>query len=52
LKKGAIAEAEIHARNAVRIAPEDPQSHNLMGMVMTEANRPQLANTITGRCSR
>jgi tetratricopeptide (TPR) repeat protein len=42
LKKGAIAEAEIHARNAVRIAPENPQSHNLMGMVMTEANRPQI----------
>ena len=42
LAKGAIAEAEIHARNAVRIAPENPQAHNLMGMVMTEANRPQL----------
>ena len=42
MNKGAIAEAEIHARNAVRIAPENPQSHNLMGMVMTEANRPQV----------
>jgi hypothetical protein len=42
LKKGAIAEAEIHARNAVPVAPENPQSHNLMGMVMTEANRPQI----------
>jgi Tfp pilus assembly protein PilF len=42
LAKGAIAEAEIHARNAVRIAPQTPQAHNLMGMVMTEANRPQL----------
>ncbi len=40
--RGAIAEAEIHARNAVRIAPENPQSHNLMGMIMTEANRPQI----------
>lgn len=40
--KGAIAEAEIHARNAVRIAPENPQSHNLLGMIMTEANRPQI----------
>jgi predicted Zn-dependent protease len=39
--KGAIAEAEIHARNSVRIAPENPQAHNLMGMIMTEANRPQ-----------
>ena len=42
MAKGAIAEAEIHARNAVRIAPENPQSHNLMGMIMTEANRPQI----------
>jgi Tfp pilus assembly protein PilF len=42
LGRGAIAEAEIHARNAVRIAPDNPQSHNLMGMVMTEANRPQI----------
>ncbi|HEY1300071.1 MAG TPA: sulfotransferase [Stellaceae bacterium] len=41
LNKGATAEAEIHARNAVRIAPENPQSHNLLAMVMTEANRPQ-----------
>jgi Flp pilus assembly protein TadD len=40
--RGAIAEAEVHARNAVRIAPENPQSHNLMGMIMTEANRPQI----------
>src|SRR5437016_10895867 len=28
--RGAIAEAELHARNAVRIAPEEPQSHNLL----------------------
>jgi tetratricopeptide (TPR) repeat protein len=40
--KGALAEAEVHARNAVRIAPTDPQSHNLMGMIMTEAQRPQV----------
>ena len=26
----------------MRIAPENPQSHNLMGMIMTEANRPQI----------
>jgi tetratricopeptide (TPR) repeat protein len=39
---GALAEAEYHARNAVRLAPTDPQSHNLMGMIMTEANRPQV----------
>ena len=42
LTKGAIAEAEVHARNAVRIAPENPHSHNLMGMIMTEANRPHV----------
>jgi len=42
LNRGAIPEAEGHARNAVRIAPENPQSHNLMGMIMTEANRPQI----------
>ena len=40
--RGALAEAEIHARNAVRIAPTDAQSHNLMGMIMTEAQRPQV----------
>jgi tetratricopeptide (TPR) repeat protein len=40
LNKGAVLEAEHHARNAVRIAPENPQSHNLMGIVLTEANRP------------
>jgi tetratricopeptide (TPR) repeat protein len=40
--KGALALAEVHARNAVRIAPTDAQSHNLMGMIMTEAQRPQV----------
>src|ERR1700733_8325266 len=40
LSKGALAEAEVHARNAVRIAPENAQAHNLMGMTLTEANRP------------
>jgi tetratricopeptide (TPR) repeat protein len=40
--KGDFAEAEAHARNAVRIAPTDAQSHNLMGMILTEANRPQV----------
>ena len=40
--RGAVAEAELHARNAVRIAPENPQSHNLLAMVTTEANRPQI----------
>ncbi|MGA2191130.1 MAG: sulfotransferase [Steroidobacteraceae bacterium] len=40
LGRGNVAEAEQHARNAVRIAPENAQSHYLMGMVLTEANRP------------
>ncbi|MGD0108817.1 MAG: sulfotransferase [Rhodopila sp.] len=40
LGKGAILEAEVQARNAIRIAPQNPQAHNLMGMVLTEAQRP------------
>jgi len=39
LNKRAIQEAEIHARNSVRIAPQNPQAHHLMGMILTEANR-------------
>jgi tetratricopeptide (TPR) repeat protein len=39
LSRGNVAEAEHHARNAVRIAPENAQSHYLMGMVLTEAKR-------------
>jgi Tfp pilus assembly protein PilF len=42
LNRGALAEAEVHARNAVRIAPENAQAHHLMGMIMTEINRPQI----------
>jgi len=41
-EKRALPEAEYHARNAVRIAPADVQSHNLMGMIMTEVQRPQI----------
>ena len=40
LNKGAALEAQHHARNAVRIAPENPQAHNLMGITLTEVNRP------------
>ena len=40
LGKGAIQEAEVQARNAIRIAPQNAQAHNLMGLVLTEANRP------------
>lgn len=39
LARGALVEAETHARNAIRIAPRSAQAHNLMGLVMTEANR-------------
>lgn len=42
LGQGAIFEAERLARNAIRLAPENAQSHYLMGMVMTEANRPKV----------
>jgi tetratricopeptide (TPR) repeat protein len=40
LGRGNVIEAERHARNAVRIAPENAQAHYLMGMVLTEGNRP------------
>ncbi len=40
LVQGRLHEAEAEARNAVRLAPRLPQSHNLMGQVMTEAQRP------------
>ena len=40
LSKGAVLETEAHARNAIRIAPDNPQSHNLMGIALTESNRP------------
>ncbi len=40
LGKGDLVEAERHARNAIRIAPENAQSHYLMGMALTEGHRP------------
>jgi tetratricopeptide (TPR) repeat protein len=43
LGSGNTTEAERHARNAVRIAPENAQAHYLMGMVLTEAFRPAVA---------
>ncbi len=49
LGRGALAEAEQQARNAVRIAPEAAQSHNLLGMVLTEAHRPAVAEYHYGR---
>jgi tetratricopeptide (TPR) repeat protein len=42
LSKRALHEAEVHARNLVRLEPESPRSHNVLGLVLTEANRPQV----------
>lgn len=42
MNNGSLVEAELHARNAVRLAPENAQAHNLMGMILTEAHKPQL----------
>ncbi|WP_459697412.1 tetratricopeptide repeat-containing sulfotransferase family protein [Acidisoma sp. C75] len=39
--RGRLDEAEVEARNALRVAPESPAAHNLMAMILTEANRPQ-----------
>jgi tetratricopeptide (TPR) repeat protein len=41
-QRGDLAAAEHHARNAVRLAPVHPRSHNLMGMILTEAQRPHI----------
>ena len=40
--KGNTEEAVAALEHAARIAPTDAQSHNLMGMIMTEAQRPQV----------
>jgi Tfp pilus assembly protein PilF len=40
LGQGDIAGALRYARNALRIAPQNAQSHYLMGMALTEAQRP------------
>ncbi len=39
-RRGDLVLAEHHARNAVRLAPTHPQSHNLMAMILTETQRP------------
>jgi len=41
-QRGDLATAEHYARNAVRLAPVHPMSHNLMGMIFTEAQRPHI----------
>jgi tetratricopeptide (TPR) repeat protein len=40
LAVGDAVQALRHARNAVRLAPRDAQSHYLLGMALTEAHRP------------
>ncbi|MBS0470650.1 MAG: sulfotransferase [Proteobacteria bacterium] len=37
--RGERVECEVHARNAIRLAPRDPQAHGIMGLVLTETNR-------------
>jgi len=46
LGRGNVADAERHARNAVRIAPENAQSHYLLGLVLTEAHRPAVGESL------
>jgi tetratricopeptide (TPR) repeat protein len=41
LRRGKLAEADHHARNAIRIAPDSAEANALMGVVLTELNRPQ-----------
>ncbi len=41
-QRGDLPAAEHHARNAIRLAPTHPRSHNLMGMILTEAQRPHI----------
>jgi len=37
--RGERVECEVHARNAIRLAPRDPQAHGIMGLMLTETNR-------------
>ena len=43
LQRGLVQEAIYHARNAVRLAPQDSYSHSLLGMALTEGHQPQTA---------
>lgn len=42
LTQGDAAAAARAARNAVRLAPENPRSHYLLGMALTEAHNPSV----------
>src|SRR5258707_7151460 len=37
--RGERVECEVHARNAIRLAPRDPQAHGIMELMLTETNR-------------
>jgi tetratricopeptide (TPR) repeat protein len=50
LGKGAIDAAEVQARNSIRIAPQNAQAHNLMGMILTEAQRPPVGEYHYRKC--
>ena len=41
-QRGDMVAAEHHARNAIRLAPLHPLSHRLMGMILTETQRPHI----------
>jgi len=56
MQRGESAGALLHARNAVRMAPLDPQSHVALAMVLTDALKPHAAGfhyaralTLSGR---
>jgi len=40
-ERGERGEAEQHAKNVVRLAPNNAQGHNLMGMILTDTSRLQ-----------
>lgn len=40
-EKSDLPGAEQHARNVVRLSPDNAQGHNLMGMILTDAHRLQ-----------
>jgi len=41
VRKGALEEAEPFARAAVWLSPDDPTTHNLMGVILTGSRQPQ-----------
>jgi tetratricopeptide (TPR) repeat protein len=37
--RGERVECEVHARNAIRLAPRNAQAHGILGLILTETNR-------------